>query len=138
MDLQEKLEEIRRKPKHIRLRYTYIAVVISMFFILLLWGFSLTDSIKKSTIKKQNVFEGLNEEKKSLKEASDDIRKSLNDLKEEAASFNNPPAETETNDSAVSPNLPKNETETTDQPLIEKNTPSLDNSVRPMPDIINP
>jgi hypothetical protein len=80
MNLQRKLAEIRRKPEHIRLRYTYAAVAVSMFFIFLLWIFSLSGSIKKTTIRKQNVFEGLDNQKKSLQEATTDVKKSLDDL----------------------------------------------------------
>lgn len=79
MNLQKKLAEIRQKPAHIRLRYTYTAVAISMFFILMLWFFSLVDTLKKSTpLKKQNVFEGTETQKKSLKDATLDIKKSIN------------------------------------------------------------
>jgi uncharacterized coiled-coil DUF342 family protein len=80
MDLQRKLEEIRRKPDHVKLRYTYIAVAISMFFIILLWIFSLADTIKKTIKPKQNVFEDIDTQKKSLKEATNDVKKSLDDL----------------------------------------------------------
>lgn len=81
MDLQRKLEKIRQKPEHIKRRYTYIAVIISMFFILLLWFFSLADTIEKADlIRKQNVFEESQTQKKSLKDATDDIKKSLTDL----------------------------------------------------------
>ncbi|MCX6761533.1 MAG: hypothetical protein NTY33_01650 [Candidatus Moranbacteria bacterium] len=81
MNIQRKLEEIRRKPEHIRLRYTYGAVVVSMLFILLLWFFSISDSIKKADVaKQQNVFDDLQTQKKSLKDATTDVKKSLDDL----------------------------------------------------------
>jgi heme/copper-type cytochrome/quinol oxidase subunit 1 len=81
MNLQRKLAEIRRKPEHIRLRYTYAAVAISMFFIILLWFFSISSSIKKADlVKKQNVFQDLDTQKKSLQEATSDVKKSLEDL----------------------------------------------------------
>jgi hypothetical protein len=81
MDLQKKLAEIRRKPEHIRLRYTYAAVAISMFFVILLWIYSLSGSIKKADlVKKQNVFEDLKNQKKSLQDATNDVKKSFDDL----------------------------------------------------------
>lgn len=44
MSLQNKIEEIRKKPEHIRLRYVWAMVAISMFFIIIIWFFSLKAS----------------------------------------------------------------------------------------------
>jgi len=101
MDLQRKLAEIRRKPEHVRLRYTYAAVAISMFFILLLWIFSLSGSIKKTTIQKQNVFEGLDNQKKSLQDATTDVKKSLDSL---SSNLQNATPETTPTDEKSAPN----------------------------------
>jgi hypothetical protein len=46
MDLNKKIEEIRRKPEHIRLRYVWGSVAISMIFIVIIWIFSLNESAK--------------------------------------------------------------------------------------------
>jgi hypothetical protein len=40
MGLAEKIEEIKRKPEHIRLRYIWFFVAVSMFFVVSLWIFS--------------------------------------------------------------------------------------------------
>lgn len=42
MKLSEKIAEIRRQPEHIRLRYVWGSVAISMFFIITIWIFSIT------------------------------------------------------------------------------------------------
>jgi hypothetical protein len=42
MNLYEKIEEIRAKPEHIRVRYVWAMVAISMFFVLLIWAFSIS------------------------------------------------------------------------------------------------
>jgi hypothetical protein len=41
MGLYEKIEEIREKPEHIRMRYVWAMVAISMIFVILIWIFSL-------------------------------------------------------------------------------------------------
>lgn len=47
MSIQTKIEEIRRQPEHIRMRYLVLSVGVSMFFIGFLWVFSLTTSFKQ-------------------------------------------------------------------------------------------
>jgi len=47
VDLNNKIEEIRQKPEHIRLRYVWGGVAISMFFIVIIWVFSLNESMNK-------------------------------------------------------------------------------------------
>lgn len=41
MGIQNKLEEIRKRPEHIRLRYVWAMVAISMVFVIIIWFFSL-------------------------------------------------------------------------------------------------
>jgi hypothetical protein len=52
MNLSEKIEKIRKEPEHIRLRYIWLAVFISMFLIVMLWILSLqtftTKEIRKN------------------------------------------------------------------------------------------
>lgn len=122
MGLQRKLEKIRQKPEHIKRRYTYIAVIISMFFILLLWFFSLADTIEKADlIRKQNVFEESRTQKKSLKDATDDIKKSLTDL-------NSNTEKTAPADTDITPeNIP-----TAPIDIPQKTEDSLDNNQLPL------
>ena len=48
MGLFEKIERIKEQPEHIRLRYVWFFVLVSMFFIITLWIFSLqVDSAQK-------------------------------------------------------------------------------------------
>jgi hypothetical protein len=137
MNLQRKLEEIRRKPAHIRLRYTYAAVAISMFFILVLWFFSLSDSIKKAgDAKKQNVFEELSSQKKSLEDATSDVKKSLDDL-----NANLEKTTQTTPESTLTADQPSAETDSptpnTENQITEPSQPPLNNT-RPLPDVIKP
>jgi hypothetical protein len=49
MKIYTKLEEIRRQPDHIRMRYALGSVIISMLFISILWIFSITSSFQNQT-----------------------------------------------------------------------------------------
>ncbi len=135
MNLQRKLEEIRRKPEHIKLRYTYIAVGISMFFILLLWFFSIADTINKSkNAQTENAFQDLQVQKKSLKDATTEITKSLNDLNSNLQKTTSDTTQTtpdNTNQTLPSDiqTAPSSTTPTTNdtQALPDKNRPTTNN-----------
>jgi len=47
MNISNKIEEIRQKPEHIRIRYVWGLVAISMVVVIIIWVFSLEDSFKK-------------------------------------------------------------------------------------------
>ncbi|MFA6383576.1 MAG: hypothetical protein WCX17_04075 [Parcubacteria group bacterium] len=59
MGLYEKIEEIRGKPEHIRMRYVWAMVAITMIFVVIIWFFSIMSSqspgslIPKETAKPQ-------------------------------------------------------------------------------------
>jgi K+-transporting ATPase A subunit len=46
MNIQEKLEEIKKQPEHIRMRYVIAFVSVSMFFVLVIWVISLKQKFK--------------------------------------------------------------------------------------------
>ncbi len=48
MSISDKIEEIRKKPEHIRLRYVWAGVAVVMFFIIIIWIFSLQEAFKNS------------------------------------------------------------------------------------------
>jgi hypothetical protein len=76
MDINKKIEEIRQKPEHIRLRYVWGGVAISMFFIIIIWIFSLGESIKNiSTTDTGNLpdIKQSLDEMQSLKDATPSI-----------------------------------------------------------------
>lgn len=68
MNISRKIEEIREKPEHIRMRYVWGGVAISMFFIVIIWIFSLSESFKSNDSNKNS--DVLPDFKKSLEEAS--------------------------------------------------------------------
>ncbi|HAI74459.1 MAG TPA: hypothetical protein DCS28_02155 [Candidatus Moranbacteria bacterium] len=83
MDLERKIEEIRRKPEHIKLRYVYGMMAISMFFIILLWIFSFTANIKKNPfaeLKNQEIIHDFQQQKKSLQDSANEAKNTLNNL----------------------------------------------------------
>ncbi len=43
--MQRKIEEIRQKPEHERVRYVWIMVSICMFFLVIVWFFSVKDEL---------------------------------------------------------------------------------------------
>lgn len=49
MNINQKIEEIRRQPEHIRMRWVWGAVTVSMFFIFMLWLFSLQVMFQQET-----------------------------------------------------------------------------------------
>ena len=53
MSILDKIEEIIKKPEHIRLRYVWIGVFISMIFVVIIWIFSFKLTVKPVEIKNQ-------------------------------------------------------------------------------------
>lgn len=83
MDLERKIEEIRKKPEHIRLRYVYGMMAVSMFFIILLWIFSYTTDTKKNSsleLKNREIIRDFQEQKKSLQDTAEKAKETLKDL----------------------------------------------------------
>lgn len=68
-NINKKIEEIREKPEHIRMRYVWGCVIVSMLFIFLIWIFSVKEN-----------FSSINFDRGSLPEISNplpDIQKDL-------------------------------------------------------------
>ncbi|HBO16566.1 MAG: hypothetical protein UR69_C0002G0071 [Candidatus Moranbacteria bacterium GW2011_GWE2_35_2-] len=55
MNIQHKIEEIRQKPEYIRVRYFWVMMIISMFFILFLWIFSLKENLSSISIQNEST-----------------------------------------------------------------------------------
>jgi len=49
MNIYEKLEDIRKKPEYVRLRYVWLAVAVSMLLILIIWFLSLKSGLENSS-----------------------------------------------------------------------------------------
>ena len=46
MDINKKIEEIRKKPEHVRLRYVWGGMFLSMMIIVIVWVFSLRENFR--------------------------------------------------------------------------------------------
>ena len=55
MSIFDKIEEIRKKPEHIRMRYVWGGVAVVMFFIIIIWIFSLQETFKNSLPKNKEI-----------------------------------------------------------------------------------
>ncbi len=53
MNISEKIAQIRKQPEHIRLRWVWGSVAVSMFFIITIWIFSITLIFKEGTAKNE-------------------------------------------------------------------------------------
>ncbi len=55
MVFQRKIEEIRQKPEHQRIRYVWLMVSICMFFLIIVWFFSVKDELSGGFLKNNNT-----------------------------------------------------------------------------------
>jgi len=76
MGIYDKLEEIRRKPEHIRLRYVWSLVAVSMVLVLAIWILSFRSSQEVAApamegIDASKITDQLNQGKESLQNATE-------------------------------------------------------------------
>lgn len=94
-NLRDKIEEIRKKPEHIKIRYVWGSVAISMLFIIIIWIFSWqTAPAEKKTGDNfgelKNSFKELNKGVEDAKNIAPSLESAL-----ENASPEQPPSEIE-------------------------------------------
>ena len=92
MDINRKIEEIRQKPEHIRLRYIWGLVAISMLFVITIWVLSVKESAKSLNSNSNNnlpdisqslqEIDSLRNSTPSIDELSENIQNSANTVKE--------------------------------------------------------
>ncbi len=46
--IERKIEEIRQKPEHVRVWYAWAGVFVVMFFVILIWIFTLRENLSRS------------------------------------------------------------------------------------------
>lgn len=81
MGLMEKIEDIRRKPEHIRKRYVWFFVGISMMFIVMIWFFSFDSRIAKPT-GSVDPYEGLGDIADQFDAQKDSMRTTIDSVKD--------------------------------------------------------
>lgn len=65
LDIKQKIEEINKKPEHIRVRFMYGAVFICMVFVIIIWFMSvkINFSSKQQKIQESTSIDDLLKEK---------------------------------------------------------------------------
>lgn len=82
MGLTDHIEKIRQKPEHIRMRFVWFFVAISMIFILAVWFFSLKsgqdqDFSEQSNIDTTDILKQFDESKESIGEVQAELDNAL-------------------------------------------------------------
>ena len=83
MSIFDKIEEIRRQPEHIRLRWAWGLTAFGMVFILIIWMISFsaqfenTDDLEKENILNSQVIEDLSVQKESIQDATKQMKSLL-------------------------------------------------------------
>jgi predicted PurR-regulated permease PerM len=82
MNLQDKIDEIRQKPEHIRLRYVWVLTAISMIFVIIIWILSAKSQLSglsapQLTNDQQGVLDEFGQQKQSIQDATNQIKNSL-------------------------------------------------------------
>ena len=83
MGIQNKIEEIRRKPEYIRLRYVWALTIIFTLCIVIIWAFSFkaqNNETKMPAISEEqkNILDEFGQQKESLKDAAGEMKNVLN------------------------------------------------------------
>ncbi len=75
MDISKKIKEIQNLPEHMRMRWVWGCVGVSMFFILLLWLLSVASLFKSKEYQRQTS------------DSAEDLKRQIQDLKQQAPSL---------------------------------------------------
>lgn len=122
MSISDKIEEIRQKPEHIRLRYVWLFVGICMIFIIIVWIFSIKNMFQFSAPADQGLTDLKNQANNStgqlpsLKDLLDKnsqaleegIKASGNQSQPDNSNSQNNNTNSAAPDSPNAPNLPNN------------------------------
>lgn len=87
MGLIEKIEEIRKKPDQIKMRYVWILVLICLPVILLIWFFSIKNDLGESSERKSNLKQSTNEIQKSGADLLREIEKQKENMQNAESSL---------------------------------------------------
>lgn len=76
MNIQQKIDNIRQKPEHIRLRWVWTLSIIFTLIIVFFWFLAVKSQIinSKFTDNQQNLVNEFQQPKKSIKDATNQIK----------------------------------------------------------------
>ncbi|MCX6763968.1 MAG: hypothetical protein NTZ97_04575 [Candidatus Moranbacteria bacterium] len=80
MNIQHKIEQIRRKPEHIRQRYVWGLVAVSMAIILIIWIFSLSVELKNNAASPEIQSE-ISSQQQTLKSQAEELKNIGSEMK---------------------------------------------------------
>lgn len=78
MSLIEKIEEIRKKPEHIKMRYVWLCVIVCMFLIVAIWFLSIKADINEASLKNKAT----NQETDEIKQSGSELLNEIENQKE--------------------------------------------------------
>lgn len=99
MNINDKIEEIRNKPEHIKIRYVWGSVAISMIIIIIIWIFSWQAAPQEKKAaddnfgKLKNNFEELNKSADDVKNLAPSLKSALENIPQEQSPTDQPPSE---------------------------------------------
>ncbi len=136
MNIAEKIKEIRMQPEHIRLRWVWGSVTISMLFIFIIWFFSITVMFKNETKNSPQNSDGLVSDLKSQLEGIKAVQPSLEEYiqsQSPTTDSNEAISPTDTGgqpEAVIQNNLPFAQENPTTEPAPSSNYTDLQNQLR--------
>jgi hypothetical protein len=93
MDIQKKIEEIRRKPEYIRLRWTWGLTAICALFVVIIWILSIRIQTGKTEEKsltndQKNLIDEFSQQKKSIQDAAGQLKNAYDETAKSGAADN--------------------------------------------------
>ena len=135
MNLYDKIEEIRRKPEHIRVRYVWACVAVSMFMVLAIWALSIKSKIYQYKTEdsgqvagQSSIFDELKEQKSSL----DEYQQQMTEIKDTMSSS----LQEAQNQQNISEQI-KSQMGTEGDSMEYENTPNSDPTGQSSSDLVN-
>lgn len=89
MGFQNKIDEIRNKPEHIRVRYVWFSVAVSMLFVVIIWMFSIQSGIKPIEVDEEGA-SNIQKQLQGIKDNAPSIDELLDTAKNAKETLNAP------------------------------------------------
>lgn len=105
MGFGDKIEKIRQKPEHIRIRYVWFSVAASMLFVIIIWIFSIQSGIKPIEVDQESA-SAVQKQLQGIKDSAPSINELFDTAKSAKETITNPEIQNnlQNQDQAVNPN----------------------------------